>query len=86
MRQFNLRFGLAGPSVSVEPPSSAARSHTGLSGQGRLNGYDRDILECAPIVVRCVPGAMQVGWFCRYGERREAVEWSPMSEVAEDSR
>ena len=74
MRQFNLRFGLAGPGVLLGPPRSEAGSYTGLTVRGRLNAYDRDILGCARIVARCVPGAKQAAWFCRYGERRGATD------------
>jgi hypothetical protein len=74
MRQFNLRFGLAGPGVLLGPPRSEAGSHTGLTVRGRLNAYDRDILGCARIVARCVLGARRAAWFCRDGERRGATD------------
>ena len=74
MRQFNLRFGLAGPGGLLDPPSWEAGSPTGLTERGRLNAYDRDILGCARIVARCVPGAKWAAWFCRYGERRGAID------------
>jgi hypothetical protein len=74
MRQFNLRFGLAGAGVLLGSPPSQARSHTGLTERGRLNAYDRDILGCARIVACCVPEAKQAAWFCRYGERRGATD------------
>ena len=74
MRQFNLRFGLAGPGARLGPPPTEAGSRIGLTERGRLDAYDRDIFGCACIVAHSVPGRSRPPGSCRFGDRRGGID------------